>query len=119
MTTETAEDTTDHTLAVLKALADPTRLRLFRALLDKERCVSDLVAGENLAQPLVSHHLGVLVRAGLARSRRAEGFTLYAVDRAGLAAAAAALGRLLDPDGLPPAAFPGGNPACCRDQQAC
>ena len=112
------EEPTDHTLTVLKALADPTRLRLFRALRDKERCVSDLVTGQGLPQPLVSHHLGALVRAGLSRSRRAEGFTLYAVDPDGLAAAAAALGRLLDPAHLPPAAFPGGNPACCRVEEA-
>ncbi len=114
----TIEEPADCTLAVLRALSDPTRLRLFRALRTEERCVTDLVASEELTQPLVSHHLAALVRAGLVSSRRAEGFTLYAVDPAGLEAARRALDRLLDPDRLPAAAFPGGNPACCREQEA-
>ncbi|MGH9165418.1 MAG: ArsR/SmtB family transcription factor, partial [Acidimicrobiales bacterium] len=67
-------------LVTLRVLADPTRLRLFEAVRTKERCVSDLVATEKLAQPLVSHHLRVLAQAGLVQARRADGFTLYAVD---------------------------------------
>jgi ArsR family transcriptional regulator len=99
--------------AVLRALADPTRLRVFRALRAKERCVRDLVASEGLAQPLVSHHLRVLVDAGLVTARRWEGFTLYAVDPAGLAAARACLDDLLDPGCLAAVALPGGNASCC------
>lgn len=98
---------------VLRALADPKRFRLLNALREKERCVRDLVDGESLPQPLVSHHLGVLVRSGLVRSRRADGFTLYAVDPDGLAAARTALADLLDPEALSPVALPGGNPGCC------
>ena len=101
-------------LTVLRALADPTRFRLFAAVREKERCVRDLVDSEGLAQPLVSHHLRVLGEAGLVRARRADGFSLYAVDPSGLAAARDALAGLLDPDRLPAAALPGGNPGCCR-----
>ncbi len=100
-------------LTVLRALADPKRFRLLTALRAKERCVRDLVDGEALSQPLVSHHLGVLVRSGLVRSRRADGFTLYAVDPEGMAAARAAVGELLDPEALSPVARPGGNQECC------
>lgn len=99
----------------LRALGEPTRLRLFLALRAKERCVRDLVDSEALPQPLVSHHLGVLVRAGLARARRRDGFTMYAVDPAGLASTRAAALELLDPESLVPLARPGGNPDCCRD----
>ena len=102
-------------LTVLRALADPKRLRLFLSLRSSERCVSDLVTSEQLPQPLVSHHLAVLVRAGLVQARRSEGFTMYAVDADGLAAAQAAVVDLLDPDVLTPRAFPGGNPGCCRE----
>ena len=101
-------------LALLRALADPTRFRLFHALRERERCVRDLVESEGLPQPLVSHHLAVLVRAGLVSSRRSEGFTLYALAPQGLAAARAAVARLLDADALDPVALPGGNPGCCR-----
>jgi ArsR family transcriptional regulator, arsenate/arsenite/antimonite-responsive transcriptional repressor len=100
-------------LPVLRALADPKRFRLLAALRARERCVRDLVDGESLPQPLLSHHLGVLVRAGLVRSRRADGFTLYAVDPDGLAAARSALADLLDPAALAPVALPGGNQGCC------
>ena len=100
-------------LTVLRALADPKRFRLLCALREKERCVRDLVDGEALPQPLVSHHLRVLVRAGLVRSRRADGFTMYAVDPQGMALAREAVVALLDTDVLDPLALPGGNQGCC------
>lgn len=99
---------------VLRALADPTRLRLFLALRAKERCVSDLVASEDLPQPLVSHHLRVLARAGLVQTRRSDGFTLYALEPGGIAGARAAAMDLLDPGAIGPLARPGGNTDCCR-----
>lgn len=101
-------------LRILKVLADPTRLRLFHALREKERCVRDLVDSEGLPQPLVSHHLRVLSRAGLIRARRYEGFTFYLVDVDGMAAARTAVAELLDTDTLTDSARAGGNTGCCR-----
>ncbi len=101
-------------LGPLRALADPTRLRLFLALRQAERCVRDLVTTEAIPQPLVSHHLRVLTGAGLVQARRAEGFTLYAVRPEGMAAALQVLSELLDPDHIGPLALPGGNTACCK-----
>ena len=52
----------------LKALADPTRLQLVSlvAAADSgEVCMCDLVAPVGLSQPTVSHHLKILVEAGL------------------------------------------------------
>lgn len=54
--------------AVLKALADPVRLRLVSMLVstpDREICACDLPELLGRAQPTVSHHLGLLVRAGI------------------------------------------------------
>jgi len=54
--------------ALLKAVADPVRLRLIsaiRATDEGEACVCDLTELVGLAQPTVSHHLKVLVEAGL------------------------------------------------------
>src|SRR5262245_51566188 len=107
-------DQGDTVLGFVRALADPTRLRLFLALRETERCVTDLVASEGLAQPLVSHHLRVLSDAGLVQARRADGFKMYAVDPVGMAAARALAMDLLDPDTVSPAARPGGNEACCK-----
>jgi len=52
----------------LKVLADPARLRLLsliQAQPEGEACVCLLTAPLGLAQPTVSHHLKVLVQAGL------------------------------------------------------
>ena len=100
-------------LTVLRALADPKRFRILAALREKERCVRDLVDGEGMPQPLVSHHLRVLVEAGLVGSRRADGYTLYAVDLSGMARAREAVVDLLDTEVLGPMALPGGNQGCC------
>jgi ArsR family transcriptional regulator len=57
------------TLAVgLKALADPTRLRLVSLVAaheNQEACVCDLTDPVGLSQPTVSHHLKMLVDAGI------------------------------------------------------
>ena len=55
------------------ALADPVRLRLlsFIASADGEVCACDLVEPSGRSQPTVSHHMKVLVDAGLvAREKR-------------------------------------------------
>ena len=52
----------------LKAIADPARLRLLSLIAAHdggEACVCDLTEPLNLSQPTVSHHLKVLVDAGL------------------------------------------------------
>lgn len=51
----------------LKALADPTRLRLISIVAaseSEEACACDLTEPVGLSQPTVSHHLKVLVDAG-------------------------------------------------------
>jgi len=62
------------TATVLKAVADPVRLRLLsliRSSKDQEACVCDLTPAVGLSQPTVSHHLKVLTEAGLlTRERR-------------------------------------------------
>lgn len=104
----------DGLVSVLRALGEPRRLALVRALRESERCVSDLVTEVGFSQPLVSHHLGKLAEAGLVRTRHADGFTHYALDAAALDAAQRAVGGLLDVANLPAAASPGGNGSCCR-----
>lgn len=59
---------------LLKALADPVRLRLMSLVLlhqGGEACVCDLTPEFDLSQPTISHHLKVLHEAGLLeRSKR-------------------------------------------------
>jgi ArsR family transcriptional regulator, arsenate/arsenite/antimonite-responsive transcriptional repressor len=59
---------------LLKALADPVRLRLMSLVASHpggEACVCDLTGAFDLSQPTISHHLKVLHEAGLlARDKR-------------------------------------------------
>jgi ArsR family transcriptional regulator len=53
---------------LLKAVADPTRLRLLSlvaAHAGREACICQLTEPVGLSQPTVSHHMKVLVDAGL------------------------------------------------------
>lgn len=55
---------------ILKAMADPTRLRLLRHLVRGEKYVLELVHELKIDQPTVSHHLTILKRAGLVLEQR-------------------------------------------------
>jgi ArsR family transcriptional regulator len=64
LTTEQAE----RIAPLLKALADPVRLRLMSLVASREggeACVCDLNDAFELSQPTISHHLKVLHEAGL------------------------------------------------------
>jgi DNA-binding transcriptional ArsR family regulator len=69
-----------------RALADPTRRRLFERLVDKgELTVSALTEGSGISQPAVSQHVASLKAAGLVKSRRDGRQTHYAPRARGLA----------------------------------
>ena len=63
-----------HVVPLLKAVADPARLRLLSLVLSHEgaeACVCDLTPYFDLSQPTISHHLKVLHESGvLDRERR-------------------------------------------------
>jgi ArsR family transcriptional regulator len=71
---------------VLKALADPVRLRLLSLVAsheDGEACVCDLHDAFDLSQPTISHHLKVLHQVGLLeRSKRGVWVYYRVVDSA-------------------------------------
>jgi DNA-binding transcriptional ArsR family regulator len=60
----------DGVAEAIKPLADGTRLRLLMLLGEGEANVGSLCARLKLAQPAVSHHLGLLRVAGLVHDRR-------------------------------------------------
>ena len=65
--------------AVLKAVADPVRLRMLSLVMAHEggeACVCDLQGEFDLSQPTVSHHLKVLHEAGLL-DREKRGVWVY------------------------------------------
>jgi DNA-binding transcriptional ArsR family regulator len=62
---------------VLRAMGDPTRLRILRRLVAGEKNVSELVEELGADQPSVSHHLAILRRAGLVLERRRGKHVFY------------------------------------------
>lgn len=63
-----AEAEAEELAAMFKALADPARLRLLSMVAsapDGEVCACDLVEPSGRSQPTVSHHMSLLVDAGL------------------------------------------------------
>ncbi|MDO9378449.1 MAG: metalloregulator ArsR/SmtB family transcription factor [Nocardioidaceae bacterium] len=77
--------------ATMKALADPTRLRLLSLVAAHEggeACVCDLTGPVGLSQPTVSHHLKKLVDAGLLTREQRGVWAFYAVRTAALGAVA-------------------------------
>ncbi len=86
----------EESAAIMKALADPTRLQMLR-MLSKARepvCVCDFTAAFDLRQPTVSHHLGKLRDAGLVTSSRLGIWAFYELSRRMPAIASAVLADL-------------------------
>lgn len=73
-------DTPTAAAELLKALANPLRLRIVRALRDGPRCVHELVDELEVSQPLVSQHLRVLRGARLVATERRGRETAYSLD---------------------------------------
>jgi len=67
--------------SVLKAAADPTRVRILKILEDGEMCVCQVIAILSLGQSTVSKHLFLLRAAGLIRDRRDRKWVYYSLDR--------------------------------------
>ena len=78
----------------LKALADPTRLRLVSMVAAHdggEACVCELTEPLGLTQPTISHHLKILVDAGIFSRDKRGVWAYYALRPQALAALAAIL----------------------------
>ncbi len=68
---------------VFKVLADPARLRLLSMVAaagDGEVCACDLVEPIGKSQPTVSHHMSVLVEAGLVTREKRGKWAWYRLD---------------------------------------
>jgi ArsR family transcriptional regulator len=79
---------------VLKALADPIRLRLVSMVAGHdsgEACVCDLTEPLGLTQPTISHHLKTLVEAGILTRDKRGVWAYYALVPSALDAVSAVL----------------------------
>jgi ArsR family transcriptional regulator, arsenate/arsenite/antimonite-responsive transcriptional repressor len=90
-----SKDHAERVSPLLKALADPVRLRLLSLVAshaDGEACVCDLTEAFDLSQPTISHHLKVLHQIGLLDRSKRGVWVYYKVRREALADLASLIG---------------------------
>ena len=81
----------------LKALGDATRLRMFSLIsASGEQCACDLTEPLGVSQPTVSHHLRILLDAGLVTREQRGKWVYYAARRDSLDE----LSMFLDPNAI-------------------
>ncbi len=86
------QDQADRIAPLLKALADPVRLRLISLVASHpggEACVCDLNDAFDLSQPTISHHLKVLHDAGVLDRDKRGVWAYYRIRTEALASVAA------------------------------
>ena len=77
----------ERVVPLLKAMADPVRLRLVSLVASHEggeACVCDLVDAFELSQPTISHHLKLLHSAGLIDREKRGVWVYYRLNKAAL-----------------------------------
>ncbi len=104
-------DTDSSILKVLRALANPNRLKIVEWLAAPQEhfppqidgdlvedgvCVANIVKKLELAQPTVTSHMRVLVDAGLVTSKPIKNWVFYRLDEAALAMAWQAFSNRMD-----------------------
>lgn len=65
---------------LFKIFGDPTRIRILYAMLDTERCVTDIAGLLQMSQSSVSHQLRILKTSKLVKSRREGKSIFYSLD---------------------------------------
>jgi ArsR family transcriptional regulator, arsenate/arsenite/antimonite-responsive transcriptional repressor len=69
-------------IAIMSALAQPTRYRCYAHLVQRLECTSgELAEAVEVPANLMSSHLAILSHAGLVSSRRSGRSIVYSVDR--------------------------------------
>jgi len=71
----------DRRVEVLKALSDRNRLLILDMLSCGEMCACDIMEGLELTQPTISHHMKILVRAGLVKCKKQGKWMCYSVNK--------------------------------------
>jgi ArsR family transcriptional regulator len=73
------EDDMKEIIKALKALSDPTRLRIFLLLLERDLCVCELTYVLDMSQSRISHQLRLLRDANLVEDKREGRWIIYTI----------------------------------------
>jgi ArsR family transcriptional regulator len=90
-----SRDAAERITPLLKALADPVRLRLMSLIASHqggEACVCDLNDAFELSQPTISHHLKVLHEVGLLERDKRSVWVFYRASSEALSGLASLIG---------------------------
>jgi ArsR family transcriptional regulator, arsenate/arsenite/antimonite-responsive transcriptional repressor len=113
----TVELTRDDLTRQLKALGEPTRLKMIDLLMEGVQCNCEIAQRLDLSYSLISHHMRVLRLCGLVQSEQSpedERWVYYSVDREAVEQLLAEMQRLLDPARMQPRA-----PVCGPQGKGC
>ncbi len=75
------EDKYIRTAERLKALAEPTRLKILKMLALEEMCVCEIISKLHLSQPAISHHLKILRHAHIISDRKVGKWIFYSLNK--------------------------------------
>jgi DNA-binding transcriptional ArsR family regulator len=70
-------DGADLEVDILKAMADPCRLKILKLLREGELCVCEIMTALDRPQSSTSHHLSILKDAGLIKERKEGKWSHY------------------------------------------
>jgi len=65
---------------IFKAMSDENRLRIIDLLKEKERTASDLLELMDFGQSTLSHHMKILMNAGVVSAKRQGKWVIYSID---------------------------------------
>lgn len=94
---DTMNQNYEETSKILKALADPNRLKIIDILSCGEECACEILEHFNFTQPTLSHHMKILMECGLVTSRKEGTWTKYTLDIANANRSVLALMQLITP----------------------
>lgn len=69
---------------VLKALADPVRIKILHLLRSRPMCTCEVMVALDITEPNASHHLNLLERNGIVSSEKMGKWVFYKLNKPGL-----------------------------------
>lgn len=68
-------------LSMMRALSDPNRLSILRILKGKRLCSCQILKDMDISQPTLSHHMSILLDAGLVKTIPTGRWYDYEIDK--------------------------------------
>lgn len=65
---------------IMKAIAEPNRLKILNMISTGEKCACEILDDFNFTQPTLSHHMKVLIEAGIVSSRKEGKWHYYSLN---------------------------------------